>query len=655
MAGGDKRDGMGIPAAISSESGLGDFTTTAAVLRLVPLALLIGALSAVVALGLLHLIGLITHLVYYGRVASRLVSPRSTRLGALSLLIPAAGGIVVGLMARYGSERIRGHGIPEALESILVRGSRVEPRLIVLKPLSSAISIGTGGPFGAEGPIIMTGGALGSVLAQMFRLSAMERRALLVAGAAGGMTAVFGTPVAATLLGVELLVFELRPRSMVLIALAAAVSQGVRDRFAALHLLSPAPLFPVHGHHALGDFGVAEAALVGLVGGLMAWVFTKCVYGTEDLFRRLPLHWMWWPAIGGLVVGAGGLIDPRALGVGYDSIAAELGGRITVTSLLVLLVVKLVIWSVALGSGTSGGILAPLLMMGAAMGGLLSPILHGGSVGTWALLGMAATMSGVMRSPFTSVLFAFELTRDTTSLFPLLVACTLAHLTSVLSLRRSILTEKVSRRGFHVLREYGLDPLEALFVRDVMTTDVMTLAPGEPIRDLHEALLRQPSLRRQIVFPVVSEDGVMVGAVTGGAVRNDGRLTGGALSDQGTAASASSTAAEEMQIDLVVAHPDETLRSAADRMALQRLGALPVVDRTGRGELRGVLTQFELLEARERQLEEERQREPVLRLRRPGVPWGSERASAGTPAATRSRDLPWRAARSPSGDGRHTT
>ncbi|MGH8922519.1 MAG: chloride channel protein, partial [Actinomycetes bacterium] len=384
-----------------SERALADFTITRRTLVLLPLAVVVGGLAAAVALGLLDLIGLVTHLAYFGDVGDSLVAPTSHHLGALVVAVPVIGGLIVGVMARFGSEQIRGHGIPEAMETILIGGSRVKPRLAVLKPISSAVSIGSGGPFGAEGPIILTGGAIGSVLAQLFRLAAIERRTLLVAGACAGMAGVFGTPVAAALFGVELLVFEWRPRSFVPIGLAVATAEVVRNVFAAHGLMSSTPLFPVPPHGTFSTVGVSESAVIGIAAGLLALVLTTACYAAEDAFKKLPIHWMWWPAIGGLVVGLGGLVDPKALGVGYGVIGAELTGRLAISALVLLLVVKLVIWSVALGSGTSGGILAPLLMMGAALGGIIGQG-FGGSPATWALMGMAGALAGVTRSPLTS-------------------------------------------------------------------------------------------------------------------------------------------------------------------------------------------------------------------------------------------------------------
>ncbi len=595
-------DGTHERSGPDSEQALADFTITPGTLRLTALALVVGVFSAGVALVLLSLIGLFTHLLYYGTVDTSLVQPSLHRFGLWTVLIPVLGGLAVGLMARFGSERIRGHGIPEAMETILIGGSKVEPRLTVLKPTSSAISIGSGGPFGAEGPIILTGGALGSVFAQFLHLTAIERRTLLVAGACGGMAAVFGTPVAAVLFGIELLVFEWRPRSMVPIAAAVAVAATLREVFAQHGLVRAAPLFPVPVHATLGPLGMGEAVLVGIAGGILAWLLTLAVYSAEDAFKRLPIHWCWWPALGGLVVGLGGLIDPRALGVGYATIADELAGRLALTALVLLLLVKLVIWSTALGSGTSGGILAPLLIMGAAAGGLLGH-LFGGSPAVWAALGMAATLAGVTRSPFTAIVFAVELTHAQTLLLPLLAACATAHLVSVYGLKRSILTEKVARRGFHVMREYAVDPLEALFVREVMRTPPRTVAPDARAGEVRAALERDQDARRQRLYPVV-EGERMVGVVGWSHVAE-------ADEDEEIAAL--------VERNAVVAYPDEVLRPVATRMADFQIGAMPVVSRESPDEVIGIITEFELLGGRRRQLEEERVRERPLRLpaRRP--------------------------------------
>lgn len=587
------------------ERALGDFTTGPQILRLVPLAIGVGVLGAGISLALLDLIGFFTNLFYYQRLSVHLASPSATMLGAIAIAIPVVGGLVVGLIARFGSEQVRGHGIPEAMENILIRGSKVQPRLAILKPLSSAVSIGTGGPFGAEGPIILTGGAVGSIVGQLFRLTASQRRALLVAGSAAGMSAVFGTPVAATLFGVELLVFEFKPRSMVLIGLAAATADGLRMAMASAGLLSPQPLFPIPTHAPLGGSALVGAAVIGIASGLGAWVMTQAVYRCEDLFKTLTghLHWMWWPIIGGFVVGLGGLLDTRALGVGYDSIHAELLGRLGLEALILLFVVKLVMWSAALGSGTSGGILAPILMMGAAIGGVLGHVLPGASVGVFALLGMAGSMGGVTRSPFTAIVFALELTHDQNSLLALLVTATIAHLVSVLVLKRSILTEKVARRGFHVMREYAVDPLEATFVREVMDTDVYTVDPERTLGELYHGLPEGSPQRRQRLYPVLDASGSLEGVLPWSAVLA-ARSNGAHL------------ARDVMVPPTAVAHPDEILRDVANRMAALGLGVLPVVDRRHPRHLDGLVTQFDILEARQKLLEEERHAERVLTLRR---------------------------------------
>lgn len=455
-----------MPREPSSLRHLGDFTATPRLLVIAAYALPIGALSAAVAWALLRLIGLITNLVFYQRFGTTLVAPGDGHHSpALILLAPVCGGLVIGLMARYGSEKIRGHGIPEAIEAILTAGSRVKPRVAVLKPLASAIAIGTGGPFGAEGPIIMTGGALGSISAQFLHLTADERKTLLVAGAAAGMAATFNAPLASVLLAVELLLFEWRPRSFIPVVAAVAVASMVR-----VPLLGSGAVFPVPTgalHLDAATYGLCVVA--GILAGLLALLATTLVYLSEDAFQRLPVHWMWWPAIGGLVIGAGGLIVPQALGVGYNVIEAELNGTIALNLILGILIVKTLIWSLSLGSGTSGGVLAPMLMIGGALGGLEATVFPHVAAGFWPLVGLAGVLGGLMRSPLTGVVFALELTHRYEAVLPLLVTATAAFAISVLILRRSVLTEKIARRGLHLTREYSVDPLEVLFVHEVMS------------------------------------------------------------------------------------------------------------------------------------------------------------------------------------------
>ena len=592
------------PIPSSAERTLGDFTTSPRILKLVPLAVLVGVLGAGVSLALLDMIAFFTNLYYFQRLSVHLVSPFGNTLGWIAVVIPVGGGLIVGLMARYGSEQIRGHGIPEAMERILINGSTVQPRLAILKPISSAISIGTGGPFGAEGPIILTGGAIGSIIGQLFPLTAAQRRSLLVAGAAAGMSAVFGTPVAATLFGVELLAFEFRPRSMVLIGIAAATADALRMGMASAHLVTSQPIFVIPNHAPIAGFNLLGAAAIGVACGLMAWVMTHAVYLSEDLFKKLTrhLHWMWWPMMGGLLIGLGGLVDPRALGVGYDTIHAELLGQLTIGALLLLFAVKLVIWSGGLGSGTSGGILAPILMMGAALGGVLGHALPGASPGVWALIGLAGALGGVTRSPFTAIIFAFELTDDTHILLALLVAATLAHLVSVLILKRSILTEKVARRGFHVMREYSVDPLEATFVREVMETDILTVDPDALVADVYASLPEGSLERRQRLYPVMDAENTLVGVLPWSAVLE--------LKDE-----PKRRVRDAMKQTAVTAFADEILRSVADRMAAQSVSVVVVVDRGNPSHFDGLVNQFDLLRAREKLLVEERHTERVLTLR----------------------------------------
>jgi chloride channel protein, CIC family len=579
---------------------LGDFTTTARVIPISLLAIGIGLVSTFVAWALLRLIGFFTNAFYYGHVNTTLVSPSGNHLGWFAVPIPIAGGLVIGFMARYGSERIRGHGIPEALESILINGSRVQPRLAVLKPLSAAISIGSGGPFGAEGPIIMTGGAIGSIIAQLFHLTAAERKTLLVAGAAAGMAATFATPVAAVLLAVELLLFEWKPRSAIPVALASATAGAARR-----YILGLGPLFPVPAHAIfIGPWGLAGCVVAGLLAGILSCLLTLGVYAAEDAFKKLPIHWMWWPAIGGAFVGLGGMIFPQALGVGYDTIRSLLQGDVPRAMIAGVLLVKSAIWIISLGSGTSGGVLAPLLMMGAALGGVEASFLPNEGAGFWALISMGAILGGTMRAPFTAILFALELTHDINVLLPLLVAAMLAHATTVLLLKRSILTEKVARRGFHITREYATDPLEILFVREVMRTKLVALPADATVEELRHKVLREPVQRGQHLFPVVDDDGRVNGVITRKQLR---ALTQSAAPGQSLG---------DLVRDPVVAHPDEPLRVVVFRMAETGLTRMPVIESES-GKLVGMISLDDMLLARVRNLTEERHRERLLEVRFP--------------------------------------
>jgi H+/Cl- antiporter ClcA/CBS domain-containing protein len=451
-------------------------------------------------------------------------------------------------MARYGSEKIRGHGMPETIDAIVTGGSKVAPRVAILKPVSAAVSIGTGGPFGAEGPIIMTGGAVGSILAQCLHLSADERKALLVAGAAGGMAATFNAPLASILLAVELLLFEWRPRSLIPVCASVAVATVCR-----WSLLGSATLFPVSGAVRPDAGAIALTLVPGLSGGLLAVIATALVYKSEDTFARLPIHWMWWPAIGGMIIGAGGLFEPRALGVGYDVIGTLLTGRAGLSLIVGILVVKTLIWSLSLGSGTSGGVLAPTFMIGGALGALEGHALPHVFAGFWAMAGLAAVLGGVMRSPLTGIVFTLELTGVWDSLLGLVVASVSAYALSTLVLKRSVLTEKVARRGIHLTREYSTDPLEVFFAREVMTS---VAAP-------HGAAAAR------LALATADRPGVTV-------------------------------------------YSDSTLREVANEFARRGATVAAVVDRAAPGRVTGEITLGQLLHARREDLREEEHRERPL-------------------------------------------
>lgn len=526
----------------SHSSVLRDFTVDRRVWLLSSVAIAIGACGAMLALVLLKAIAFATNIFYYHRLSVASVSPADSPLGQQMLLVPVIGGVIVGLMARFGSDKIRGHGIPEAIEAILLNGAKVQPSIALLKPISAAIAIGSGGPFGAEGPIIMTGGAFGSLVAQWMHLTDAERTTLLVAGAAAGMSATFAAPLAAILLAVELLLFEWRPRSLIPVAFASITAEFVR-----IPWLGSGPLFAMPNTHFEQTLPVAcGALLLGLLVGIAAAGLSKMMYGFEDLFERLPIHWMWWPALGGIGIAVGGLFFPRGLGVGYDNIVELLHGDAPVGLLAGLVLAKSLMWAFSLGSGTSGGVLAPLLMIGGAMGELAAHVCHANAPqqALWAAVGMGAMLSGSLGVPLTAILFCLEITHCLPALLPVMLGCVAAYTVTSLLMPRSILTEKLSRRGTHLTREYGTDPLETVSLMEVMA---------------------------ELGWQNCSEAG-----------------PGGPLPE-------------------VYAYSDETSRAAAEKMAIACIDTLPVVDRSS-NTVCGSVTLLDLLLGRRKLAKREQRR-----------------------------------------------
>ncbi|MES3082319.1 chloride channel protein [Sphingomonas faeni] len=565
---------------------LADHSADRRMLMLAAMAIVVGTGGALAAWMLIKLIALATNLFWFGRLSTRSAAIVDTLVGPWMVAIPVIGGLIIGLMARYGSDKIRGHGIPEAIETILFGESRMSAKVALLKPLSAAVSIGSGGPFGAEGPIIMTGGAIGSLFAQRFHMSAAERKTLLVAGAAAGMTAIFGTPLAAILLAVEVLLFEWKPRSFVPVVVAVLVAFAWRPV-----LLDGGAMFPFPSTTPSGAWPLAMATGVGLVTGVLAAALSVALYAVEDAFHRLPVHWMWWPAIGGVVVGLGGLVDAHVLGAGYPNIQALLDGSLAVRVILALLVVKAVVWLVALGSGTSGGILAPLLILGGAAGALTGQVLPGG-LGFWAMIGMAGIMSGAMRAPITGALFAAELTRHFDALPLTIAAAAAAYAVSVLLMRRSILTEKIARRGRHILQEYSVDPLDLMQADQLMSRAPATL-PGS--MTTADAAIFFADRAEHRSYPVVDDAGRILGLVS----RTDALRW--RTMQPGTDVSLTETLSDA---SLLVAYPDTPIGVVADMMVESGVGRVPIVERDTR-QVVGILSRQDLLKARRTQRQSE--------------------------------------------------
>lgn len=572
-------------------------------------AVVIGAAAAALAQLLVRLIGLFTNLAYYGRLDARFASPAGHHLGAWAALVPVAGALVVGVMARYGSAAIRGHGIPEVMEKVLYGESRIPPRLLLLKPLSAAVAIGTGGPFGAEGPIIATGGSLGSLVGQVARVTADERKTLLAAGAAAGMAATFGSPVSAVLLAVELLLFEYRARSLVPVALASAAAAAVRIAFD-----GSAPVFPIPAVTAPSLPAMACYVVLGALVGLLAAGITRATYAVEDAFEhlghRFGVHWMWWPAFGAAVVGLVGLVEPRTLGVGYANITDAIAGTVAGRALLVLVVLKFASWAVYLGSGTSGGTLAPLFTIGGGLGALAGDAVAAAAPGLGVdphvagLVGMAAIFAGASHAVLASIVFAFETTRQPLGLLPLLGGCAAAYLVALLANRNSIMTERLARRGTEVRVEYAADHLSTVLVRQAMTRDPVTLTADRPLGVVRrwiaagesDAEAERAAPARHHGYPVLDAAGTVVGVLT--------------LRDLlGTRADPDAPVGALVHRAPVTVFDDETLRDAADLMALHDVGRLAVVTRARPGTLVGVLTRGDLLAAHAPRLRAARERQ----------------------------------------------
>jgi len=535
----------------SAPSALRDFTVDHRVWLLSGVAIGIGVCATGLAVLLLRLIAISTNLFYFHRLSAASVSPAGSPLGHWMVIVPVLGGLIVGLMARFGSDKIRGHGIPEAIEAILLHRAKVQPKIAVLKPISAAIAIGSGGPFGAEGPIIMTGGAFGSLVAQWMHVTDAERTTLLVAGAAAGMSATFATPVAAILLAVELLLFEWRPRSLVPVAIASATAGILR-----VYWLGAGPLFQVPGLEQAHGAAIAIGALaLGSVLGLVSAGMSRMMYAFEDFFERiethLHIHWMWWPALGGIGIGVGGWFFPRGLGVGYDNIAQLLQGNAGFDLIVGILIAKSLMWAFSLGSGTSGGVLAPLLMIGGTVGALAGHLTHATPEmqALWALLGMGSMLAGALGVPLTAILFSLEVTHALPALLPLTLACVASYLVTSLLMPRSILTEKLSRRGYHLSREYGVDPLELVIVRDLMSNPCPPQCT-EPAGQHSENPAEQPEF---------------------------------------------------------FVYADGTARTAAEIMSTEGLDTLPVLDRET-NQLCGALSLQDLLRGRSRSIERESER-----------------------------------------------
>jgi chloride channel protein, CIC family len=556
-----------------------------------------GILAGLVAYALYDLIGLFTNLAYYHEWSFHFRSPDHTQIGPWIIVTPIAGALIIGFMAKYGSGKIKGHGIPEAMEAVLTARSRIEARVAILKPLSAAIAIGTGGPFGAEGPIIQTGGAMGSLMGQLLSTTANERKVLLACGAGAGMAATFNTPIAGVILAIELLLFEFRSRSFIPLVIACTLATSVR-----VILLGQRSMFAIGDANFDVLHGLPFYVLLGVLCGIVAIGFTKVLYWVEDLFEHLPIDDLWHPAIGALGLGIIGFFVPRVLGVGYDTISDILNNNLGLKLLLLVAVFKALAMVISLGSGTSGGLLAPMFMSSAAFGGAFAivmnkifPSLHL-SPGAYALVAMAAVFGSASRATFAFIVFAFEITRDYNAILPLMIACVIADMVALRYLPNSIMTEKLSRRGLHVPDQFEVSAMKASRVGEVMLKEVTVIAAEITVAELAERMGRRESGYNVTQgLPIVTLEGKLAGIVTqGDLLRALERDATGAMS-----------VLEAGSKQLIVAYPDELVHDAMRSMVNHDVGRLPVVSRDDPQKIVGYFNRASLITAWSRQEQDE--------------------------------------------------
>jgi CIC family chloride channel protein len=575
------------------------------------LAGMIGILAGLIAYVLYDLIGLFTNLAYYHEWSFHFRSPEHTSLGPWVIVIPVIGGLIVGFMAKYGSEKIKGHGIPEAMEAVLTSRSRIDAKVAILKPLSAAIAIGTGGPFGAEGPIIQTGGAFGSLVGQLISTTAAERKVLLACGAGAGMAATFNTPIAGVILAIELLLFEFRSRSFIPLVIASTLATSVRAV-----LLGQKSMFSMGNVNFDVLHGLPFYLVLGVISGITAIGFTKALYWVEDQFDRLPIDDLWHPAIGALGLGIIGFFIPRVLGVGYDTISDILNNNLALKLLILIAVFKALALMISLGSGTSGGLLAPMFMSSAALGGAFAMVMNWIlpsahlSPGAYALVAMAAVFGAASRATFAFIVFAFEITHDYNAILPLMLGCVIADMIAIRYLRSSIMTEKLARRGLSVPEAYEAGVLQIVRVGEVMRRDVQPVPQEMTIGELAERMTRgEAAVNLTQGLPIVDKEGRLVGVVT------QGDLLRGLEGD----ARGKLTVLEAGSNKPVVAYEDELAHDAMFRMLQHNIGRLPVVSREDPQRMVGYFNRSSILDAWSRQMHEEGVREHGwLRLWRNG-------------------------------------
>jgi CIC family chloride channel protein len=513
-------------------------------------------------------------------------TPLDNTLGYLVILAPAIGGLIVGLIVYFFAREAKGHGVPEVMEAIAMRGGNIRPRVAVVKTIASSICIGSGGSTGREGPIIQIGAAVGSAIGQKLKLPPGGVKILLACGATAGISATFNTPIAGVIFSIELILFELKTRSFIPLVVSSITGTIISRIF-----LGRQPAFTIPAYNFVSPYELLFYLLLGLLAGVVAVFFIKMMYGTENFFEKLHMKPYLKPVIGGLCVGAIGLFLPQLFGVGYETLSSVLNETIIAGSVILLLVLcigKIIANSLTLGSGGSGGVFSPALFIGGMLGGAFGIIVHSfypgitATYGAYALVGMAAVFAGMSRGTLTAIIIVFEMTLNYNIILPLMFACVVSDAVSTFLSKETMYTKKLMMKGVNITHDMEVEVLSSVLVKDAMVEKVVTVSEDTTVRELAHLI----QVTEHMGFPVLTAEGKLVGIITHHDIRN------AILEDKYDL-----KVKEVESKDLLFAYPNDTLDETINRMVERGVSHLPVVEPSDKTHLIGFITKGDIMRA----------------------------------------------------------